>query len=154
MTIEARRDGSILWKCSLAALLGLLPARLAHSADWPGYRGPNHDGSSPEKGILKTWPKEGPAQFWKAPVGESFGSFAVGGGKAFAFIQRKAGGRDREVALALDAVTGKELWATPLGAPTYEQEGGNGPRSTPSVDGGSVYFLGAYLVLSCLDART
>src|SRR3990172_3392176 len=75
------------------------------AADWPQYRGPNLDGSSPER-ILKTWPKEGPRVIWKAPLGPSFGSFAVSGGKAFCFIQRKVNGEDKEVAIDLDANTG------------------------------------------------
>ncbi len=123
------------------------------AADWPQYRGPNHDGSTPEKISLK-WPTEGPRQVWKAELGESFGSFAIAGGKAFCFIQRKVNGQDSEVALALDANTGKELWASPIGKPTYDNQGGNGPRSTPTVGGDLVYFLGAYQILSCLDART
>jgi len=122
-------------------------------ADWTQYRGPNHDGSTSEKISLK-WPQEGPRQVWKAELGDSFGSFAVAGGKAFCFIQRKVDGQDREVAIALDANTGKELWASPVGKATYDRQGGDGPRSTPTVDGGFVYLLGAYQVLTCLDANT
>ncbi|MDQ6630798.1 MAG: PQQ-like beta-propeller repeat protein [Verrucomicrobiota bacterium] len=134
-------------------LVFLLLATVLNAADWPQYRGPNHDGSTPEK-ISTKWPQDGPKQIWKAPLGESFGSFAVSAEKAFCFIQRKINDEDKEVALALDASSGKELWAVPLGKPTYDNQGGDGPRSTPTVDGKSVYFLGAYLVLSCLDAAT
>jgi len=123
------------------------------AADWNQYRGPNYDGSSGEK-ILKPWPKDGPRVVWKAPLGPSFGSFAVGGGRAFCFIQRNVGGEDRETAIALDDKTGKELWATPLGKATYDKQGGDGPRSTPTLDGNRVYFLGAYLVFTCLDAAS
>ena len=128
-------------------------AKVCPAADWPQYRGPNHNGSTPEK-IATTWPAEGPHQVWKSPLGDSFGSFAVANGKAFCFIQRKINGEDKEVGIALDANTGKELWATPLGKPTFDNQGGDGPRSTPTVDGDSVYFLGAYLVLSRVDANT
>jgi len=121
------------------------------AADWPQYRGPNHDGSSPEK-IQQTWPKDGPPVVWKATLGPSFGSFAVGGGKAFCFIQRSVNGEDKEVAVAFDASSGKELWAVPLGKATFDKQGGDGPRSTPTLDGDRVYVLGAYLVLTCLDA--
>ncbi len=123
------------------------------AAEWIQYRGPAHDGSSPER-ISKKWPNEGPRVIWKAPLGDSFGSFAVAGGKAFCFIQRPTDGQDKEVAIALDASSGKELWAVPLGEPTYDKQGGDGPRSTPTVDGNSVYFLGAHLKLSCLDTAT
>ena len=131
----------------------LISASPLLAADWTQYRGPAHDGSSPEK-ISKQWPKEGPRVIWKAPLGDSFGSFAVAGGRAFCFIQRPADGQDKEVAIALDANSGKELWSVPLGEPTYDNQGGDGPRSTPTVDGNFVYFLGANLKLSCLDTAT
>lgn len=134
-------------------VLATVLAAGARAADWPQYRGPNHDGSTPEH-ILTAWPKEGPRVLWRAPLGPSFGSFAVSGGRAFVFIQRAVDGAEREVAVALDADTGRELWATPLGPPTYDKQGGDGPRSTPTVDGDRVYFLGAHLTLSCLDAAT
>lgn len=123
------------------------------AADWPQYRGANNDGSSPEK-IKTAWPKEGPPVVWKAPLGVSFGSFAVIGDRAYCFAQRSVEGEDREVAFAMDARTGKELWAVPLGKATYDKQGGDGPRSTPTVDGQRVYFLGAYQILTCLDTET
>lgn len=132
-------------------LLSLVLTATSLAADWPQYRGPNHDGSSSEE-ILKTWPSAGPKLIWKAPLGPSFGSFAVSGARAFCFVQRKVDGADREVAIALDATTGKELWSVSLGKPTYDQQGGDGPRSTPTVSGNRAYFFGAYQVLSCLDA--
>ena len=88
---------------------------------------------------------------WKAPLGPSFSSFAVSESRLFSFTQRKVDGADREVAVALDAKTGRELWATPIGDSTFDSNG-DGPRSTPTVDGDRVYYLGAYQVLSCLDA--
>ena len=30
------------------------------NAEWPQWRGPNRDGISAEKGLLKTWPEGGP----------------------------------------------------------------------------------------------
>lgn len=128
-------------------------AATSRAAEWPQYRGASNDGSTPER-ILTVWPKEGPPVVWKAPLGDSFGSFAVSGGRAFCFIQRKVDGEDQEVALALDAKTGKELWAVALGKATYDKQGGDGPRSTPTVDGERVYFFGAYQVLNCLDAAS
>jgi len=130
-------------------LLGLvlLGAAALQAADWPQYRGPSCDGSTPET-ILKTWPPEGPEVLWKAPLGDSFGSFAVSGGKACVFIER--GGN--EVCAAFDAKTGKELWASSLGSTIFEKLGGNGPRSTPALDDGKVYLLGTCLLLACLNA--
>ena len=36
------------------------------AADWPSFRGPNHDGRSAE---TISWPKDGPKQLWKINVG-------------------------------------------------------------------------------------
>lgn len=127
--------------------LAVLAAASLVAADWPQYRGPNCDGSTSET-ILKTWPPEGPKVLWKAPLGDSFGSFAVSGGRALAFIERSG----NEVCLALDAATGQELWAFSLGSTIFEKQGGNGPRSTPATDGDKVYLLGTYLLLACLNA--
>src|SRR5262245_7642600 len=127
-------------KTALAISLSVATTLHLIAADWPQYRGPHVDGTAPE-GILTTWQAGGPRVVWKAPLGPSFGSFAVSGGKAFCFIQRSVDGEDKEVAIALDASTGKELWAVPHGKPTYDKQGGDGPRSTPTVDGKRVYFL-------------
>ena len=138
----------LLFALAIGPTTSQLPA-----ADWPQYRGPNQDGTTAEK-VLAAWPKEGPSVVWKAPLGPSFGSFAVSGGRAYCFIQRNAGGEEKEVAIALDATSGKELWAVPLGKATFDKQGGDGPRSTPTVDGNRVYFLGAYQILTCLDAAS
>src|SRR5271170_6892124 len=125
-----------------------LSATLLPAADWPQYRGPNSDGTTSEA-INTSWPADGPPALWKIKMGEGFGSPAVVGARAYIFAER---GGD-EVAVALDVATGMELWATPLGKTIFEKSGGNGPRSTPSVDGEHVYWFGTYLKLSCLSAK-
>ena len=149
--------------CSSALLATLSVAAVAHAADWPQYRGPNLDGSTSEK-IASKWPVGGPKVVWKAATPTGFSSFTVAGGKAFTQITRDADGAPREVALALDANTGKEAWAFPVGGNAYGHNGGNagakgndggdGPRSTPTVVGGKVYVLSSDLALFCLDANT
>jgi outer membrane protein assembly factor BamB len=145
----------------LLAALTLLLARplLAAAADWPEYRGPNHDGTSPERGLLKQWPAGGPRQIWKTPLTDGFSSFTVSDGKAFTMVRRNIDGVNREVCLALDADTGKELWACTVGLAKYDNGGddggpGDGPRSTPAVAGGKVYVLSAFLHLACLEASS
>jgi outer membrane protein assembly factor BamB len=124
-----------------------LSASVVCAADWTQYRGPKADGSTPET-ILKTWPQEGPKVLWKTALGDSFGSFAVGGGKAYVFMERKG----NEVCVAFDAGKGTELWFYDAGKTIFENNGGAGPRSTPTLDGDKVYILGTYLQLACLNA--
>src|SRR2546430_17508486 len=44
----------------MIALAVLLCGAIGFAADWPQWLGPNRNGSSPEKGLLTTWPKDGP----------------------------------------------------------------------------------------------
>lgn len=118
-------------------------------ANWPQYRGPNHDGVSPQP-VAKQWPGEGPKVLWKVPLGEGFGSMAVAGGKVYVLAERNG----QEACFALDAATGKEAWATDVDKTIFEGQGGNGPRTTPAIDGQRIYVLGTYLKLACLDAAS
>jgi len=132
----------------LLALFACLAALSA--ADWPNYRGPTHDQRSAETGILTTWPAGGPKQIWRSKLGEGFGAISIAKGKAFVMVERDK----QEACVCLDAASGQEAWGTTLGKTIFEGAGGNGPRSTPFVDGDRVYCLGTYLMLSCLDAAT
>lgn len=131
-------------------------------ADWPQYRGPNHDGTSPEK-LPTQWPAGGLRQIWKTPLHNGFSSFTLGDGKAYTLVTRESDDGNQETCLALDAATGKELWAAPMGVGSSKYDGGgdsgapgndkgDGPRSTPSYDDGKVYVYSSRLVLKCFNA--
>lgn len=47
-------------KARLITFIAPLIATCAYAADWPQYYGPRRDSTSAEKGILRTWPAEGP----------------------------------------------------------------------------------------------
>lgn len=128
--------------------LGLcLAAGAALAADWPQFRGPNRDGISRETGLLKSWPAAGPKVLWKTPVGEGFSHVVVAGNRLFTLY----GQGDSEHAVALDATTGKQLWKVAIDR-KYSSDMGNGPRSTPTVDGNMVYVLSANARLAALNA--
>lgn len=134
----------------------LLFALSASAGDWPQYRGPTHDGVSTDR-ILLQWPPGGPTVLWRKPLTNGFSSFAVSQGRAFTLISRNIGGQLSEVCVGLDAATGTELWATPIGAASYPDGGTglgseDGPRTTPSAQDGRVFALSAYLTLVCLNA--
>ncbi len=154
---------STVLKTSVAALVLAHAVETSNAEDWTGYRGPSGNGTSSEK-ISKRWPAGGLRVIWKTPTADGFSSFAVANGKAFTQVKRTIEGVDREVCIALDANTGKELWSTPVGVARYGHDGGNagtrdnsggdGPRSTPTIDGNRVYILSSDLVLSCFEADT
>jgi outer membrane protein assembly factor BamB len=137
-----------------AAVIGLIaagcqPASTPSTASWPQWRGPARDDHSPDTGLLKTWPKEGPSRVWLSTnTGLGYSGFAIVDGRLFTMGLRE----DQEFLIALDAATGKELWATPAG-PRYPNNWGDGPRSTPTVDGDRVYALGGRGLLVSASAK-
>ena len=56
----------------LTCVCGTLVATIGHGqsvpsdGNWTQWRGPNRDNRSPERGLLKQWPKSGPPLAWKA----------------------------------------------------------------------------------------
>lgn len=120
------------------------------NANWPQWRGPNRDGVSKEKGLLKQWPAEGPPLAWKAAgAGRGYSSFSIANGRLFTMGLRG----DREFIIAFDVATGKEAWATPHGS-AFRNDRGDGPRGTPTVDGDRLYALGGNGDLSAIEHRT
>ena len=120
------------------------------SHDWPQWRGLNRDAVSQETGLLTDWPAEGPSAVWRVPGGSGYSTVAVVGGRAFTML---ASG-DVEYAVCLDAASGQEIWRTGIGELLVDNDGADGPRATPTVDGGSVYAVGAMGGLYALDATT
>ena len=135
-----------------AALALSLPAVVSNLTldDWPQWRGKNRDGVSVEKGLMKTWPQGGPALAWTAKgAGDGYSSFSVVGGKVYTLGARSG----TEYVMAFDEATGKKLWEVANGA-RFSNDRGDGPRATPTINGGTVYAYGASGDLSALDAAT
>ena len=136
----------------MIALLGAadLAARQTAPAEWFQWRGPNRDGHSAETGLLLAWPKSGPQQVWRAAgVGNGYSSFSTSGGRLYTLGAR--GGV--EYVVALDRATGKKVWEYQNGR-RFENDRGDGPRSTPTVDGDRLYVFGGSGDLACLDSAT
>jgi outer membrane protein assembly factor BamB len=141
--------------------VGLMLSAQVFSKDWPQYRGTAGDGKSPEK-MISVLP-EVPQPRWKIPTPLGFSSFAVGNSGAYIIVRREVEAVPRDVLLALDARNGKERWSVPLSPAKYDgsgdagipqNSGGDGPRSSPAVDGSRVYILTADLLLACFDTTS
>jgi outer membrane protein assembly factor BamB len=121
--------------------------------DWPTFRGAARDDISKETGLLKSWPPGGPKKLWSFDkAGMGYSGFAVAAGQLYTLGTRD----DQETLLCLDAASGKELWATGFGPDKkseYNVGWGEGPRSSPTVDGDRVYALGATGELVCLSSK-
>ena len=136
-------------KPPLVALLVLLTVACTFAADWPWYYGPSRNGTSTEKGLLRTWPKEGPKVLWATPLGAGFGGPAVSRGKVYLLD------RDEKVGDTLrvyDFATGKPLWTFAYDAPGSFMF--NGSRTVPTVDGDLVYICGPLGDLHAININT
>ena len=136
-------------RLSCLLFISVLVASLASAADWPQYRGPNRDGRSTETGLLKSWPEAGPVVLWRVPLGSGYSGISVVGDRLFTMF----GAEGQEYAAAFDTKTGNELWRFEMGR-NFRNPQGDGPRSSPTVEGGLVYVLGARAKLYALDAAT
>ena len=133
-----------------ALILPTSSAQQSAPAEWFQWRGPNRDGISPETGLLQEWPKAGPPQVWRiSGVGNGYSSFSSSGGRLYT-LGARAG---VEYVIALDRATGKKVWETQNGR-RFENDRGDGPRSTPTVDGDRLYVLGGSGDLTALDLAT
>ncbi len=128
-------------------LLALAPFLLA--ADWPQILGPNRDGRSADTKLNWDWAAKPPAVAWAKDVGRGWAGVVVASGTAFLFHRVD----DDETLAALDPATGNEKWAFKYRT-KYKDDFNfdDGPRATPTVADGVVYFLGANGDLHAVDA--
>ena len=142
---------ALAWSIGVAAVGG--------ATDWPGWRGPNGDGISPETGLLKVWPADGPRVVWRAELYGGYSSMAVAEGRLFTLTKDK----DEELVLSFDAHSGVKLWrygyradyaAEPALIEAPQVDSLSGPRATPAVDDDRVYTIGTTGVVCCLEAAT
>jgi len=118
------------------------------SGDWPCFRGPNHDGKSLDKGLLKSWPEGGPKLLWKVSgIGKGFSSASISGGRVF--VTGDFG--DKLNLMAFD-LSGRKLWQIEAGLAWTRSHPGT--RGSPTVDGDNVYLLSGNGELGCFDARS
>ena len=127
---------------SLAAVAGL-----ATAGDWPTFRGPNRTGIASDTGLLASWPAQGPPLAWEAPgAGRGYASLAIVGERIYTLGDGLSTADDKDEYLTcFDRATGRPLWKTKTGQPwTDGQESWQSSRSTPTVDGDTVYVLSPF----------
>ena len=133
-----------VWPCVTAVVLAL-STRQGLGADWSQWRGAGREDRSPDVGLLKSWPKEGPRKVWTfQDAGLGYGGYSVVGNRLFTVGLRG----EKEFLIAVDTEKGTELWNAPLGD-KYSNGWGDGPRMTPTVDGDRVYAVGGRGLILC-----
>jgi outer membrane protein assembly factor BamB len=152
--------------------------------DWPEYRGRKRDGVVTGPVLATDWSAVKPLWRHKVGAGHSsfaiagnldvplpiIGASTVGllgspmglrpllaasaliPGRAIAVTLEQRD--DREAVVCYHVPTGQQVWAYSYPARFSELMGGPGPRSTPTIQGGEIYALGATGKLVCLEART
>jgi outer membrane protein assembly factor BamB len=122
------------------------------TSDWPQWRGPGRSGTSPETGLLKQWPAEGPKLLWQVnDIGDGYSTPAVVGKRIYLMSNI---GMENEFVQALSTQDGKSIWTTRVGNVGNPNQNPPYPkaRSTPTVDGNFIYALGSDGDLACLEA--
>ena len=135
---------------TILGFIGVLIFQTVVSAgDWTQFQGPNRNGISPERGLARSWPEGGPKEIWSCPVGVGWGGAIVQNGKVF-FLDREDDQRD--VMRCLDFDSGKELWRYENTIPGRLQY--NGTRGVPCIDDKSVYAIGPFGQVYCVNTKT
>ncbi len=122
----------------------------AAPSEWPGFLGPNRDGTSNETGLAKKWSKAGPNELWKLDVGDGFGGAAIVGSDVYILDRPDT---DHEILKCIDFKSGKVKWQHRYST-TKVKLPHAGSRSTPTVDGDFIYTYGRLANLVCVNRKT
>jgi len=117
--------------------------------DVPEFLGPGRRPVFTDVLLETDWKAHPPRELWRRPIGLGFGSFAVVGD--FAVTLQQEG--DEEAVVCYEWRTGEPRWKHAYPASFKSSLGGDGPRTTPTIEGGRVYSMGATGILNCLDGR-
>ena len=131
-----------------AWLAGLALALAARAENWPQWRGPRFNGSTPETGLPVEWSKTNNVA-WTAPLpGYSGATPAVWGDSVFV----SSPDPQRNLLLVgLDRKTGQTRWQKTVAAGDREQGRNNMASPSPVTDGQSVFIFFATGDLAAFD---
>lgn len=152
------RTGNISGRRRFPAVLFILTAgaclfpSTAWADDWPQWGGPQRDLVWREDGIVEKLPTSGLLpRVWSQRIGEGYAGPAVANGRVY--VTDRIADEGVERVLCLDAESGRGLWQFKYPV-RYTISYPAGPRSTPVIDEGRVYTVGAMGHLLCLDAES
>ena len=118
------------------------------AADWPQFRGPDRDGKSPETGLLKQWPEDGPPLLWEIDgLGDGYSSAAIAKGRVYI-----TGMADRQGFVFAFDLNGHLLWKTCYGAEWTKSY--PAARCTPTVEDDRLYVTSGMGAVYCLDSAS
>lgn len=116
--------------------------------EWTGFRGADRSNKSTETGLMKTWKKDAPQLLWTSTgLGQGYSTVAISHGMAYTM----GNVRGAEQIHAINLKNGEIEWSVTNSNKIYKNGQGNGPRSTPTIDGDKLYALGGNGDLTCVD---
>ena len=119
--------------------------------DFPGFLGPGRDQRIDNVALETDWQAHPPQELWRQSMGAGWSGFAIVNGYAVTLEQRD----DRELVTLYELETGKLRWAHEVEPVRFSSAvAGDGPRSTPAVDGGVVYAVSVHGKLMALDGAS
>lgn len=122
----------------LALILSMLPAA-ALAANWPSWRGPEFNGSSPETGLPEKFSKTENCRWTAAMPGPAASTPVIWEDRVFVSSTDEA--RQKLVGLCFDLKTGRLLWQNDIGDGFRQDERSNYAGPSPVTDGSRVIFF-------------
>jgi len=131
----------------------LLVGQETSKPEWQQFRGNARDASAACSILIDSWIKKRPALVWKKKLGDGFSEVIIQQDKVFTMCSEKADSLSgMEFVIAMDAKTGNELWKTKVDSMFFDESGfGDGPRSTPALDGERIFSISSYGKLSAIS---
>jgi outer membrane protein assembly factor BamB len=140
-----------------ALTVWLASALLLFSGDdrlsWPQWGGPERSFVVPPRELADTWPADGPRRRWERPLGPGYSAIVTDGRTLYTLFRDGT----RDVAIAMDAATGKTVWETPYEAPfseTCSERLGPVPRAAPLIADDRLITTSAGGMMSGFDRQT
>ena len=122
---------------SATALLLFTP--LLTAANWPNWRGPDYNGSSPETSLPATFSRTENVKWTAELPGPSAATPVIWGDKVF--VSSTDSQKRSLLAICLDRRTGRELWRRDTGDKLSQDDKSNYASPSPVADAQSVFFF-------------
>jgi outer membrane protein assembly factor BamB len=122
---------------------------------WPGFRGLDHNGVSPdETPLLRQWPEAGPATLWTVAVGQGYGGPAIRAGRVYLldYKEEKDETQNADVLRCFSLDDGSELWRRWYNLPIPDDHGIT--RTVPVVNDTYCVTIGPKCHVLCVNAVT
>ena len=128
-------------------ILLLLMSSCTQNYEFSQWRGPDRNGKYADTGLMKEWPAEGPELLWSFEgLGAGHGSVSIADGKLFLL-----GMPDTIGIIYCLNLNGELLWKKEYGLEWHANY--TGPRSTPTIKDGLLYFVSGQGKAICMDTK-